>query len=231
MQQHMIDSGDPPATIVEQEPGFNYYALDRDTADYVRNLTGEIRTRGQRMCTELIAIGHDLINVKDALPHGQFGRWLTAEFGWSERTARNYMALAEAFGHLNSATLADSEPTALYALAANTVPDEVRERFIAQAGAGQPIRHKEVREKLGTSPRAKADPTGIELVAEIVRLMVDAYDGRGVRTKAGFGRAVKSNLIAQEIEAYDEDDRHEIADIVAAFAEACLDAVESVRGA
>ena len=30
-----------------------------------------------------------------SLTHGSFGLWLSAEFGWAERPAQNYMAAAE----------------------------------------------------------------------------------------------------------------------------------------
>jgi hypothetical protein len=69
----------------------------------------------------------ELLAVKEALPHGQFLRWLRAEFGWPERTARNFMAVAEQFG--KSAIIAElpTQPTAAYLLAAPAVPDEARE--------------------------------------------------------------------------------------------------------
>ena len=36
--------------------------------------------------------------MKNALPHGRFGPWLKAEFGWTERTAQNFMNVAGQFG-------------------------------------------------------------------------------------------------------------------------------------
>jgi cytochrome c553 len=44
------------------------------------------------------------IQVKEALGHGRFLRWIEAEFGMSERAARNFMGVATTF---KSATVAD----------------------------------------------------------------------------------------------------------------------------
>ena len=65
------------------------------------------------------------------MPHGQFLPWLRAEFGWSERSAQNFMSVAEKF---KSAKIADLpiQPSAAYLLAATSVPDEAREK--AEAG-------------------------------------------------------------------------------------------------
>jgi hypothetical protein len=66
-------------------------------------------------------------------------KWLKAELGWRERTARNIMAVAERFG--KSAIIADLpiQPTAAYLLAAPAVHDEAREAEIEKAKAGEEI--------------------------------------------------------------------------------------------
>ena len=80
-------------------------------AQRIRDLVGVART-----C--IIEIGRELIAAKTEVEHGEWLDWLETEFGWAERTARNYMTVAEAF---KSATLADMvltiDATALYALA------------------------------------------------------------------------------------------------------------------
>lgn len=49
-------------------------------------------------------MGRELIAAKAETAHGNWLAWLDDEFGWSERTARNYMSVAGAF---KSASLAD----------------------------------------------------------------------------------------------------------------------------
>jgi hypothetical protein len=45
----------------------------------------------------VIAIGQELIVVKQTLPHGHFLNWLKTEFGWQERSARNFIQVADRF--------------------------------------------------------------------------------------------------------------------------------------
>jgi hypothetical protein len=78
--------------------GFDYDALAPETADIVRSTAIEIRHSMHRHLSEAIASGRALLRVKEALPNGQFGKWLMSEFGWKERTAQNYMAAAKTFG-------------------------------------------------------------------------------------------------------------------------------------
>lgn len=74
------------------------------------------------------ASGQDTTGADRGVPHGQWLPWLDAEFGWSDRTARSYMQVAEAF---KSETLSDFsgvtiDATALYALSAPDVPQAAR---------------------------------------------------------------------------------------------------------
>jgi Protein of unknown function (DUF3102) len=92
--------------------------------------------------------------VKDALDHGQFLSWLKAEFGWAERTARNFMSVAEQFG--KSAIIADLPiaPTA-YLLAAPSVPDETRQVAVEKAEAGEEIAFATAKEIVAEAKKKK----------------------------------------------------------------------------
>jgi hypothetical protein len=118
--------------------GFNYDLLETKVADKVRASADRIRERINKTVEDIIAVGNDLLAVKDSLEHGQFGPWLKAEFGWSERTAQNFMSVAEKF---KSAKFADLpiQPSAAYLLAAPAVPDEARQKAIEKAEAGEEI--------------------------------------------------------------------------------------------
>lgn len=84
----------------------------------------------------IIEIGRDLLAVKASLPHGSFLPWIEAEFGMSERSARNFMNVGERFAG-KSATVADLPPTALYALA-SAEPD-VQSRIEEMLAAGEVV--------------------------------------------------------------------------------------------
>src|ERR1019366_3431295 len=76
---------------------FDYDALAPEIAAMVQKTAAAIRQGHQRQVDEVIAAGLALIEVKKALPHGDFGKWIEAEFGWSERTALNYVRVAETY--------------------------------------------------------------------------------------------------------------------------------------
>ena len=84
-------------------------------ADKVRSAADRIRERVKKTVEDIIEVGNDLLAVKEALPHGQFLPWLRAEFGWSERSAQNFMSVAEQF---KSAKIADLpiQPSAAFRL-------------------------------------------------------------------------------------------------------------------
>jgi len=104
--------------------GFDYAILDSSVADKLRSTAKSIREKVKRTIEQIIEVGLDLLKVKDALPHGQFGPWLASEFGWTDRLARRFMDVAEVFGP-KSDIISDLAiaPTAAYLLAApSSVP-------------------------------------------------------------------------------------------------------------
>ena len=127
------------------ETSFDYRTLDPDTRSVVEQKTLEIRDRVGRAALNIFEIGQRLLAVKERIGHGHFCNWLQAEFAWSERAARRMMAVATAF---KTANLADLKigPSALYLLASDTVPDEVRSEFVERAKNGEPVTHAAVKE-------------------------------------------------------------------------------------
>jgi hypothetical protein len=196
----------PPAAT--DDTRFDYTTLDADTEAYVRSRTATIRARGQRLCGDLVGMGNDLRAVKDSLPHGQFHNWLELEFGWSERTARNYMALADAFGHLNPATLAGSEITALQLLASSSTPEDVRDDFITQAERGESITVRDVRGALSDAvPSRRSDP--------LDRWFTQTYN---------LDRPPSTRDVRRDIQAYDESERPHVVRLYVALGKALLEA-------
>jgi hypothetical protein len=134
--------------------GFNYDQLETKLADNVRNAADRIRERIKKTVEDIIEVGNDLLAVKEALPHGQFLPWLKAEFGWSERSAQNFMGVAEKF---KSAKIADlpTQPSAAYLLAAPSLPDEAREKAVEKAEAGEEITFAAAREIVAEAKKKK----------------------------------------------------------------------------
>jgi gas vesicle protein len=134
--------------------GFNYDLLDTKLAEKVRTTADRIRERIKKTVEDIIEVGNDLLAVKEALPHGQFLPWLKGEFGWSERSAQNFMSVAEKF---KSAKIADLpiQPSAAYLLAAPSVPDEAREKAVEKAVAGEEITFASAKEIVAEVKRKK----------------------------------------------------------------------------
>src|SRR5262249_45505819 len=157
--------------------GFNYDLLEAKVAEKVRTSADRIRERVKKTVEDIIEVGNDLLAVKEALEHGQFGPWLRAEFGWSERTAQNFMSVAERF---KSAKIADwpIRPGAASFLAAPAVPDEARQVAVEKAEAGEEITVATAREivaeaKKKRRPRRQkavpADKLGVRLIKTLRR--------------------------------------------------------------
>lgn len=65
----------------------------------------------------------DIIEIKQAIGHGNFLPWIEAEFSMTERTAQRFMQAAEAGAEYD--TMSDLPPSILYALAASSTPEAV----------------------------------------------------------------------------------------------------------
>lgn len=140
---------------------FRYEDLDQETRIVVQQRTGEIKTLVRRTAQGVMEIGDKLIEVKDRLGHGKFGYWLGQEFGWSDRTARNFMAVARQFKTEIISDL-DFAPSALIALSGATVPEAARQEAVEQAASGQPVTVKAAKQIIAkhrpAAPRAEPQP-------------------------------------------------------------------------
>ena len=84
--------------------------LSRRGAVVARTAAERIKLRLKRTVEDIIEIGRELTAVKDELPHGQFLPWIAAEFEMSDRTANDFMNVANRFGG-KSEIIADFKPT------------------------------------------------------------------------------------------------------------------------
>src|ERR1700722_1744343 len=124
------------ALLVVPKVEFDYNALAPDVASLATVAAAEIKTSTRRLLIEVVAAGKLLLEVKAALPHGAFGKWLEAEFGWTERTAQNYMRAAETYGS-NTKCVSDLPLNTIYQLQAPTVPESVRADVFSMAERGE----------------------------------------------------------------------------------------------
>lgn len=125
---------------------FDYFSLDEEQRLIIQQRTGEIRERLRRSAQDIWEIGQKLADVRSRLKHGQFDVWLKAEFGWSRRTAYNFISVYETFGERATLAQVDIATSALYLLAAPSTSQKVRDEFLSKAKVGASVTHKELRE-------------------------------------------------------------------------------------
>lgn len=135
---------------------FDYGTLDTETRVVVQQKTTEIKDRVRRSRQDILEIGERLIDIKERLGHGSFGRWLEVEFGWTDRTAQGFMSVADAFKSDIISDL-DITPTALRSLAAPSVPEPARQEAIESARNGNHIGTKEAAKIIETHKPDRAD--------------------------------------------------------------------------
>ena len=162
--------------LVVVTQGFDY-ALVGDAADKVRSSAEKIRSTVQKTIEDIIVVGQELLAVKESVGHGHFGAWVRAEFGWTERTAQNFMSVAERFG-ANPKLISDLtiQPTAAYLLAAPSAPDEARQQAIERAEAGEEITTSVAKEILAETrkkrrPRREKAIPADKLTLRLVRVL------------------------------------------------------------
>lgn len=159
---------------------FNYAELTAEEAGKVRSCADRIRRRIRTTMEGIIEIGMDLLKVKAVIPHGQFGAWLRAEFGWSVRSATNFMSVAEQFGP-KSAMIAELriQPTAAYLLAGPSVPQEARDAAIRRAEAGETITVAVAKDIVAeTKPTGNEEPTAADYLGPRLSKVLWQYKRR-----------------------------------------------------
>ncbi len=145
---------------------FDYQVLPAASRSIVEQRTGEIRERLQRSAQDIWEIGQRLADVRAALKHGQFDIWLKAEFGWSRRTAYNFINVYETFQERANLAQIDIATSALYLLAAPSTSAELREQSLQEAKSGRKVTYKELRDKIG---QQRSNQSDVEEVEEAVR--------------------------------------------------------------
>ncbi|MCL1471394.1 DUF3102 domain-containing protein [Argonema antarcticum] len=159
--------------------GFDYEILESQERIVVQQRTGEIRERLQRSAQDIWEIGQKLADVRSRLKHGQFDTWLKAEFGWSRRTAYNFVNVYEAFPERANFAQINIATSALYLLAAPSTSQELRDEVLQRAKEGEPVTYKEIRqvikeEKSHTLAVEKPASPKPEIVALKPKALVEA---------------------------------------------------------
>jgi hypothetical protein len=143
--------------------------LSARTARILRAHARHIQRLGRRVIGDVVEIGRRLTDAKRRLGHGKFLVWLAAEFGWSERTVENFMRVYDLQGKFANFADLHVPLSALYLLAAPSVPDQALFAVAARAGNGAGLSLDEVKEIIANSRRASPLRHMIHLAKQILR--------------------------------------------------------------
>jgi hypothetical protein len=135
--------GGLPAMAVPSGPStaspFDYATLPLADASALRLTADRIRDRMNGIKRDTIAIGRELLSVRDRLPHGAFGAWVRVEFGMTLRTAQNCMnaaRLVQSVPEPVRESVSLLPPATLYRLSAPSTPPEVVQEVVLAATEG-----------------------------------------------------------------------------------------------
>lgn len=116
------------------------------TVSEIDTITTEIIKLKNQTAQNIIEMGKRLTKVKESLPHGEFGKYLSDKVDFTDRTARRFMQVAKEFGNRSSlSVLGASKLVALL-----DVPTEKRDKFISDkhevAGQTKTVKEMSTRE-------------------------------------------------------------------------------------
>ncbi len=127
---------------------FDYNILESEQRSIVQQKTQEIKERLKRSAQDIWEIGQKISEVRSQISYGHFDKWLKVEFGWSRRTAYNFIQVYEAFPERATVAQVSMAASALYQLSSPSIPKEVREEFIKKAKDGEKVTRENIRQAL-----------------------------------------------------------------------------------
>jgi hypothetical protein len=137
---------------------FDYTALEPSDRDELLAKKESIYRVGQ---DATIQIGIELLEAQKLLAHhhqGTFVSWVKSEMPFSVAQAYNLMNVATAFPEFSNGWKTQIDTGALYALAAPSTPQEVRDEFVEKAEAGKHVTHDDVLTRIGKPRKTRTMP-------------------------------------------------------------------------
>jgi hypothetical protein len=144
--------------------GFDYASLPRDVATVAREAAQRITANQKRHLALVVAVGRDLLAMKEQIDHGQWLPWLQHECLLETRTAQNYMAAAERFGD-KCETVSYLPLSTVYKLARPNA-DAVREAVSARIAGGENPSARQVERELWVAQQERKRPLKAETSAQ-----------------------------------------------------------------
>jgi hypothetical protein len=143
------------------------YATLGSNEQVIRGIAKRIASTVRTLAASVFAIGRELRLARNLIGD-DFPQWVAAEFGFSERTVRNYCRVSEQLGDYED-RMSSIPPSTLYILAGECVPPEAIETAIARTEAGEKVTASDAKEIIADSldyeapelPDDEADPESV----------------------------------------------------------------------
>lgn len=145
---------------------FDYQVLDSQQRSEIEQATAEIRERLRKAAQDIWEIGRMLFEVQSKLQRGQFDEWIKTEFDWSRRTAYKFISVYKRFDNSVNLEEINIATSALYLLAAESTPEEIREEFIQKAQEGEKVTHQQVLKVVKKARDNSENTTAIPSISE-----------------------------------------------------------------
>jgi myosin heavy subunit len=183
---------------------FDYAGLTSSVALEVRSAAERIRVRMRRTAEDIIAIGFDLIAVKDRLPHGDFLPWVKTEFGMKPTSASYFMNAARTYGDKLS-IIENLSPTVIFELASPSTTEPVRDTIEQKAASGETVTVEEVkrlkRELEETTKRAENSAGEAERFKKQAETLLEGQAALVEKAKQEAREKIEADLKAAKEEA------------------------------
>lgn len=164
-------------------------------------VAAEIRALTASMLSNVIEIGRRMYEAKEMLPHGEFGKWLEEQTGYSTSTASNFMRLYKEYGAEQGNLFGPEIKCQTFgnlsyskALALLSVPAEEREEFAQEHDV----------ESMSTRELQKAIKERDEALARAERAEKDAETARGEAEGSALAMAELKDKLKDTRQARDE---------------------------
>jgi hypothetical protein len=133
--------------------------VDPDNARTLARHAAEIRRIGKQTVSGVIEMGRRLIECKKLAGHGNWLPWLEKEFGWTDKTAENFMNVARfSADKIETVSNLNLPMRGLYLLAKPSTPETAKQEAISRAEAGEPVTLNTVKAIVRHANAAPATP-------------------------------------------------------------------------
>jgi len=189
-------------------------AITTRTPELIAAEINSIKNQTRRMMLyNAIEIGRRLVEAKEMLPHGEWGKWLREKVDYSQRTANNLMRLFEEYGSAQITLLDNNTNSQAFAnlsysqaVALLGVPEEEREAFIQEHDI-ENMSTRELQQAIKEREEAKKQKEEALKKLEEYKRMADEFKAEKEKLQNDINKMQKQIIEAQKSKNNEEVER------------------------